>query len=70
MIITKRTNAQNIDFQLLVKELDIDLAIRDGEDHTFYAQFNTVATIKSDDICTSTTVGANLSKAGSFVSPR
>ena len=46
MIITKRTNAQNADFQLLVKELDIDLAIRDGEDHTFYAQFNTVATIK------------------------
>ena len=46
MIITKKTDAQDVDFQLLVKELDIDLAIRDGEDHTFYAQFNTTTTIK------------------------
>ncbi len=46
MIIAKRTDAQEANFQLLVKELDIDLAIRDGEDHTFYAQFNTTATIK------------------------
>ena len=34
-----------MDFQELVKELDIDLTIRDGEEHVFYAQFN-----KTDDI--------------------
>jgi len=45
MIIIKRTNPDNMDFQELVTELDIDLTIRDGEEHVFYAQFN-----KTDDI--------------------
>ncbi|MBL0146741.1 MAG: GNAT family N-acetyltransferase [Chitinophagaceae bacterium] len=35
-----RTNTANPDFQLLVNELDKELAVRDGDDHTFYAQFN------------------------------
>jgi len=37
-----RTNAENKDFQKLVGELDADLNIRDGEEHAFYAQFNTI----------------------------
>jgi putative acetyltransferase len=42
----KRTNADDLDFQTLVKELDRDLALRDGEEHFFFAQFNKIDTIK------------------------
>ncbi len=38
----KRTNSDDLDFQKLVAELDKDLAIRDGEEHTFFAQFNKI----------------------------
>ena len=41
-----RTNAENAGFLQLVRELDADLRIRDGEDHLFYAQFNKIDTIK------------------------
>ena len=41
-----RTNAGNPDFVELVKHLDAELAVRDGEDHAFYAQFNQIAPIK------------------------
>ena len=41
-----RTNSQNKDFIKLVRELDADLAQRDGNDHPFYAQFNKIDTIK------------------------
>ena len=46
MISLTRTNSNNKDFQKLVKELDIDLKIRDGEEHSFYAQFNKIELIK------------------------
>ena len=46
MIQLIRTNSENIDFQKLVKLLDADLAIRDGDEHSFYAQFNKIDTIK------------------------
>ena len=46
MITCNRTNSTNKDFQKLVMELDADLAIRDGADHLFYAQFNTIAAIQ------------------------
>ena len=46
MINYTRTTSDNKDFQNLVKELDEDLKIRDGEDHAFYAQFNKTDTIK------------------------
>lgn len=46
MIILKRTNSENPDFIQLVKLLDADLAIRDGEEHLFYSQFNTLDKIK------------------------
>ena len=41
-----RTDSSNPDFQNLVRELDKDLAIRDGDDHAFFAQFNKIAAIK------------------------
>lgn len=41
-----RTNSDNTDFRKLVTLLDKDLAIRDGDEHAFYAQFNKVDAIK------------------------
>ncbi|MES2680560.1 MAG: GNAT family N-acetyltransferase [Bacteroidota bacterium] len=46
MYLLKKTNSGDPDFQKLVIELDKDLAIRDGEDHSFFAQFNKIASIK------------------------
>jgi len=46
MIYTIRTNSDNPDFIELVKLLDADLAIRDGDEHSFYAQYNKVDRIK------------------------
>ena len=42
MIKLIRTNSENPDFIKLVKFLDEDLAIKDGEAHFFYAQFNKI----------------------------
>ena len=46
MIEILRTDSSNTDFINLVKFLDIDLAIRDGDEHSFYAQFNKLDAIK------------------------
>jgi len=46
MITLKRTDSSNQDFVEMVKQLDSDLAIRDGEDHAFYNQFNSITMIK------------------------
>lgn len=46
MITLKRTTSDDTDFQKLVKELDVELAIRDGDEHSFYAQFNKIDAIK------------------------
>jgi len=46
MITLKRTNSDDVDFKKLVALLDQDLAIRDGEDHAFYNQFNKTDKIK------------------------
>lgn len=46
MLELKRTDSSDADFTALVKLLDADLAIRDGEDHAFYDQFNKVTAIK------------------------
>lgn len=46
MIAIIRTNSENLDFRKLVYQLDADLAIRDGSEHAFYAQFNMVDAIK------------------------
>lgn len=46
MIEVVRTNSKNKDFLKLVELLNADLALRDGEDHSFYSQFNKVASLK------------------------
>jgi putative acetyltransferase len=46
MIRITRTDSENQDFINLVKDLDAEMAIRDGEDHSFYAQFNKIDTIR------------------------
>ncbi len=46
MIQCIRTNSGSEHFQKLVQELDSDLGIRDGEDHSFYARFNKIDMIK------------------------
>lgn len=40
MLSIARTTEDNQDFLDLVRLLDVELAQRDGEDHSFYAQFN------------------------------
>ena len=45
-MILKRTDSEDPDFCQLVKELDIDLKLRDGEEHVFYSQFNKTDKIK------------------------
>ncbi len=39
----KRTDSSDPDFVDLVKELDFYLALKDGEEHSYYAQFNKIA---------------------------
>ncbi len=46
MIKIIRTNSDNRDFVELVKQLDLELAARDGNEHAFYAQFNKIDKIK------------------------
>jgi putative acetyltransferase len=46
MLTLIRTDSEDADFTTLVKLLDADLAIRDGEEHAFYDQFNKVTAIK------------------------
>lgn len=46
-----KTNSTNPDFQQLVALLDADLKIRDGEDHSFYAQFNKIDLIQHIVVC-------------------
>ncbi len=41
-----RTNADNPDFRTLVRLLDADLAVKDGDDHDFYNQYNKLDKIK------------------------
>lgn len=42
----KKTDCTNLDFQSLVRLLDADLVIRDGDDHDFYHPFNGVDTLR------------------------
>lgn len=46
MIEIKRTNSSDPDLPLLIKQLDQDLAITDGEEHAFYDQFNKIDRIR------------------------
>lgn len=42
MLSIVRTNSENTDFRGLVSLLDAELRVRDGEEHSFYAQFNKI----------------------------
>ena len=46
MIALKKTNSTNIDFINLVKNLDAYLKVKDGDDHSFYNQFNDIDMLK------------------------
>ncbi len=46
MIQLVRTDSKNLNFVNLVSKLDADLGERDGEDHAFYHQFNSIDAIK------------------------
>lgn len=46
MISTLHTDSSHPDFILLVRELDADLAEKNGDQHAFYNQFNSVAAIR------------------------
>ncbi|WP_210462514.1 GNAT family N-acetyltransferase [Rufibacter roseolus] len=46
MIELVRTDSTNPDFVELVSLLDADLHVRDGDDHSFFAQFNKITAIK------------------------
>lgn len=51
MMIFKRTFPDNPDFQSLVTLLDEDLKKRDGDEHSFYAPFNKIDTIRNVIVC-------------------
>ena len=46
MIRIEKTDAGNKDFIYLVSMLDADLAVKDGEQHGFYNQYNTISNLK------------------------
>lgn len=46
MLKLTRTNAASKDFTYLVKFLDEDLALRDGNENLFYAQYNKIDNIR------------------------
>lgn len=46
MISLKRTDSNDTDFIELVKQLDKYLSITDGDEHSFYDQFNKIDSIK------------------------
>lgn len=46
MISIKKTTATDADFLTLVQALDVDLKIRDGDDHLKYAPFNQTNTLQ------------------------
>jgi putative acetyltransferase len=45
MLRIKRTNSESSDFRKLNVELDKELAISDGKDHSFYTQYNKIDSI-------------------------
>lgn len=56
MLNIKKTTTENKDFQKLVVLLDQFLAVLDGEDHAFYAQFDKLEKINHVVVCYQETV--------------
>ena len=46
MVTIKRTNSEDPDFRNLVRLLDAELSIADGDQHVFYSQFNKIDNIR------------------------
>ncbi|MBK6949944.1 MAG: GNAT family N-acetyltransferase [Haliscomenobacter sp.] len=46
MVALLRTNSEHPDFIELVRHLDAELKVRDGDDHAFYNQFNKIDLIR------------------------
>lgn len=42
-----RADSENADFRALVRLLDEDLSVRDGAEHSFFAQFNKIDALKT-----------------------
>ncbi|HEY1046371.1 MAG TPA: GNAT family N-acetyltransferase [Bacteroidia bacterium] len=63
MLQLKRTDSSDPDFQSLVKLLDIDLAIKDGNEHEFYAQYNKIDAIQHVLVCY---IDGHLAGCGAF----
>ena len=51
MLTLVRTTSDTSDFNNLVAQLDRYLAVLDGEDHAFYAQFNKSSLLKNALVC-------------------
>ncbi|MFT3979671.1 MAG: GNAT family N-acetyltransferase [Ferruginibacter sp.] len=51
MLHCERTDSDNKNFQDLVVLLDQDLAVRDGDEHDFYQQFNGIVQLKNVVVC-------------------
>lgn len=51
MLTLVRTTSDNTDFNSLVAQLDRYLAVLDGDDHAFYAQFNRSSLLKNALVC-------------------
>jgi len=60
MITLERTTSNHPDFEKLVVELDAYLALLDGDDHEFYAQFNKTNLLKNAVIVYDDTIAAGI----------
>ncbi len=50
-MLIKRLDSSHTDFQKLVSLLDKELAVRDGDEHEFYHQFNSIESLKNCVVC-------------------
>jgi putative acetyltransferase len=61
-----RTDSDNEDFRELVVLLDRDLAVRDGDEHDYYAQFNKIDMIRNVVVAYSEGSGGEAVSCGAF----
>lgn len=51
MLTINRTTYNNTDFQQLVAQLDANLRVMDGDEHSFYAQYNKIDMLQQVVLC-------------------
>jgi len=56
MLEIARTNSENVDFRDLVRSLDQELSVRDGDEYAFYAQFNKIDLIHNAVVAYETSI--------------